>query len=57
MVRRRQQGAQTNVPALEREEPRPSPLTLFEEEGEAWDHKMASKYNDLTLGRYLNENR
>ena len=42
---------QTNLPALEKMPEKPS--TTFEEEGEAWDHKMARKYNDLTLERYL----
>ena len=39
IISRRQELTQTNAP-------------IFEEEGEAWDHKMASKYNELTLERY-----
>lgn len=42
---------QTNLPALEKMPEKP-PVT-FEEEGDAWDRKMARKYNDLTLERYL----
>lgn len=40
IISRRQELTQTNAP-------------VFEEEGEAWDHKMASKYNELTLERYI----
>lgn len=60
IIRRRQQPFKTNVPVLEQAPPAtPGPLlpSFEEEEGEAWDHKMASKYNDLTLRRYINENR
>lgn len=42
---------QTNLPALEKMPEKP-PVT-FEEEGDAWDRKMARKYNDLTLKGYL----
>lgn len=45
---------QTNLPALENSpEKEPANPNLFEEEGEAWDHKMARKYDNLTLERYL----
>lgn len=57
ILRKRQQLTQTNVSALEKEEPGPNPLTLFEEEdgeeSEAWDAKIAFKYNDLALGNLL----
>lgn len=44
----------TNLPALENNPEKESiNPNLFEEEGEAWDHKMACKYNDLTLERYI----
>jgi|SRR5580698_1328157 hypothetical protein len=47
------QREKTNLPALENSpEKQPANPNLFEEEGEAWDHKMAHKYNDLTLERY-----
>jgi hypothetical protein len=47
------QREKTNFSALENSpEKQPANPNLFEEEGEAWDHKMAHKYNDLTLERY-----
>lgn len=47
------QREKTNVPALENSpEKQPANPNLFEEEGEAWDHKMARKYDNLTLKRY-----
>lgn len=48
------QREKTNVPALENSpEKEPANPNLFEEEGEAWDHKMARKYDNLTLERYI----
>jgi hypothetical protein len=48
------QREQTNTPALENSpEKEPGNPNLFEEEGEAWDHKMARKYDNLTLERYI----
>lgn len=44
----------TNVPALENSpEKTPANSNLFEEDGDAWDHKMAKKYDNLTLERYI----
>jgi hypothetical protein len=45
---------QTNLPALENSpEKEPGNPNLFEEGREAWDHKMARKYDNLTLERYI----
>jgi hypothetical protein len=47
------QREKTNVSALENSpEKEPANPNLFDDEGKAWDQKMASKYNDLTFERY-----